>query len=162
MWFREIITKGKDKAIPIQAMEALRVARGWGFHIFRHSAHRWRQGCQTYAPAAFYPQEDSWYSCVLEAESTPGAILRLEGLGKLKKSTSSGTRTGDLPSCSIVPQPITLPRAPIVNKVLINPIIRRRISDFRRAYRPTRESSKELPDSAMWRHVCKWNAFVAA
>jgi hypothetical protein len=25
-----------------------------------------------YAPAAFYPQEDSWYSFLLEAESTPG------------------------------------------------------------------------------------------
>jgi hypothetical protein len=24
------------------------------------------------APAAFYPQENSWYSFVLEAESTPG------------------------------------------------------------------------------------------
>jgi hypothetical protein len=40
------------------------------------------------------------------------AIVRLEGLGNLKKSTSSGTRTGDLPACSIVPQPTTLPRAP--------------------------------------------------
>jgi hypothetical protein len=38
--------------------------------------------------------------------------MRLEGLGKSKKSTSSGTRTGDLPACSIVPQPSTLPRAP--------------------------------------------------
>jgi hypothetical protein len=38
--------------------------------------------------------------------------MRLEGLGKLKKLTSSGTRTGDLPACSIVPQPITLPRTP--------------------------------------------------
>jgi hypothetical protein len=38
--------------------------------------------------------------------------VRLEGLGKLKKSTSSGTRTDDLPACSIVPQPTTLPRAP--------------------------------------------------
>jgi hypothetical protein len=28
--------------------------------------------------------------------------VRLEGLGKLKKSTSSGIRTGDLPACSIV------------------------------------------------------------
>jgi hypothetical protein len=37
-----------------------------------------------------------------------GPIVRLEGLGKLKKSTSSGTRTGDLPACSIVPQPTTL------------------------------------------------------
>jgi hypothetical protein len=35
--------------------------------------------------------------------------VRLEGLGKLKKSTSSGL---DLPACSIVPQPTTLPRAP--------------------------------------------------
>jgi hypothetical protein len=33
--------------------------------------------------------------------------VQLEGLGKLKKSTSSGTRTGDLPACSIVPQPTT-------------------------------------------------------
>jgi hypothetical protein len=32
----------------------------------------------------------------LEAELTPRAIVRLEGLGKLKKS-------GDLPACSIVP-----------------------------------------------------------
>jgi hypothetical protein len=100
----------KGKVIPVQAVEALRVARGWGSHIFRHSAHRWRQGCQSYAPAAFYPQEDSWYSFLLEAESTPG----LEGLGKLKKSTSSGIRTGNLPACSIVAQPTTLSRAPII------------------------------------------------
>jgi hypothetical protein len=38
--------------------------------------------------------------------------VRLEELGKLKKSTSSGTRTGDLPACNIVPQPTTLPRVP--------------------------------------------------
>jgi hypothetical protein len=31
----------------------------------------------------------------------------------LKKSTFSGTLTGDLPVCSIVPQPTTLPRAPL-------------------------------------------------
>jgi hypothetical protein len=44
----------------------------------------------------------------------PRASVRLEGLGKLKKCTSSGTRTGDLPACSIVPQPTTLPRAPFL------------------------------------------------
>jgi hypothetical protein len=38
-------------------------------------------------------------------------IVRLVGLGQLKKSTSSGTRTGDLPACSIVPQPSTVPHA---------------------------------------------------
>jgi hypothetical protein len=62
----------KYKVIPVQAVEALRVARGWGSHIFRHSAHRWRQGCQPYAPTAFYSQEDPWYSFLLEAESIPG------------------------------------------------------------------------------------------
>jgi hypothetical protein len=42
-------------------------------------------------PAAFYPQEDSWYSFLLEAESTPRAIVRLEGLSQLKNlMTSSG------------------------------------------------------------------------
>jgi hypothetical protein len=45
----------KCKIIPVQAVEALRVARGLGSHIFRHSANRWWQGCQPYAPAAFYP-----------------------------------------------------------------------------------------------------------
>jgi hypothetical protein len=46
------------------------VVRDLGSHSFRHSAHRWRQGCEPYAPAAFYQQED--YSLLLEAESTPG------------------------------------------------------------------------------------------
>jgi hypothetical protein len=39
----------------------------------------------------FIPQEVSWYSFLLEAESTPKAIVRLEGLGILKNPiTSSG------------------------------------------------------------------------
>jgi hypothetical protein len=33
--------------------------------------------------------KDSWYSFLLEAESTPGPV-RPEGLGQFKKSTSSG------------------------------------------------------------------------
>jgi hypothetical protein len=37
--------------------------------------------------------------------------VRVEGLGKLKKIHLIGTRTRDLPACSIVPQPTTLPRA---------------------------------------------------
>jgi hypothetical protein len=39
--------------------------------------------------------------------------VRLEGFGQLKKSNYLiGTRTRDLPACTIVPQPTTLPRAP--------------------------------------------------
>jgi hypothetical protein len=63
---------GKGTVIPVQAVEALRVVRGWGSHIFRHSAHRWQQGCHPYMPAAFYHQEDSWHSFLLQTESTPG------------------------------------------------------------------------------------------
>jgi hypothetical protein len=40
--------------------------------FFRQSAHRWRWSCQPYVPAAIYPQQDSWYSYLLEAEWTPG------------------------------------------------------------------------------------------
>jgi hypothetical protein len=37
------------------------------------------------------PQEDSWYSFLLEAVSTPVPLVRLEGLGQLRNPmTSSG------------------------------------------------------------------------
>jgi hypothetical protein len=40
--------------------------------------------------------------------------MRLEILGKLKKYNDPiGKRTNDLPACSIVPQPTTLPRGPM-------------------------------------------------
>jgi hypothetical protein len=42
----------------------------------------------------------------------PRAIVRLEGLGKLKKIHLIRTRSRDLPACSIVSQPTTLPRGP--------------------------------------------------
>jgi hypothetical protein len=38
----------------------------------------------------------------------------MEGLGKFKNILLIGTRTLDLPACSIAPQPTTLPRAPWV------------------------------------------------
>jgi hypothetical protein len=43
--------------------------------------------------------------------------MRLEGLYKLKKSNGLiGTRTRDLPACSIAPQPNSLLRAPVLCK----------------------------------------------
>jgi hypothetical protein len=42
-------------------------------------------------------------------------MVRLEGLSKLKKFNDLiGTQIRDLPACSIVPQLITLPCAPIL------------------------------------------------
>jgi hypothetical protein len=51
----------------------------------------------------------------------PRAIVRLEGLGKVKNSNYLiGILTGDLPACGVVPQPTTLPRAPISYECRIN------------------------------------------
>jgi hypothetical protein len=54
-------------------MESLRVVRGRGPHIFYNN--RLTDGGDfvslTRRPS-FTPQEDSWYSFLLEAESTPG------------------------------------------------------------------------------------------
>jgi hypothetical protein len=40
-------------------------------------------------PPGFFIFKDSWYTFLLEAESTSGPV-RLEGLGQFKTSTSSG------------------------------------------------------------------------
>jgi hypothetical protein len=46
----------------------------------------------------------------------PRAIVRLEVLGKSKKNNDLiGTRTRDIPACSIVPQQTTLPLPRIMN-----------------------------------------------
>jgi hypothetical protein len=72
-------------------VEAHRVARSWSSYLSRQSTHRRWWDYQPYAPAALYSQEDSWYSFLLEAESTPG---RLEGLDQLKNPvTSSGIKS---------------------------------------------------------------------
>jgi hypothetical protein len=48
----------------------------------------------------------------------PRAILRLEGLSEFEKSNDLvENRTREFPTCSIVPQPTTLPRAPSQNAV---------------------------------------------
>jgi hypothetical protein len=62
----------------------------------------------------------------------------LEGLGKLKKSTSSGTRSGDLPACSIVPQPTTLPHVP-----------------FKQSIEGKFEPEKELTTGTHLENICK-------
>jgi hypothetical protein len=59
----------EGKVIPVQAVEAFsceKLRLPYFQAIGSQMAAR-----LSYAPAAFYPQEDSWYSFLLEAESTP-------------------------------------------------------------------------------------------
>jgi hypothetical protein len=41
--------------------------------------------------------------------------VRLEGLDEFKYPMTIGNRTRDLPACSKVPQPTTLPRDPVLS-----------------------------------------------
>jgi hypothetical protein len=56
----------------------------------RQSAHRWRWGCQPYAPAALYHLGRFLVLISVRGWVYPRAMVRPEGLGKLKKPTSSG------------------------------------------------------------------------
>jgi hypothetical protein len=53
--------------------------------------------------SALYLQEDSWYSFLLEAESTQGhgTAWRIRSIEK--SNDLIGIRTRDLPACSMVP-----------------------------------------------------------
>jgi hypothetical protein len=85
---------------------------------FPHFLQNWlTDGGKVVSPThwlPFTPHEDFRYSFLLEAGSTLGTQW-LEGLGKLKKSTSSGPV---LPACSLVPRPTTLSCAPSYMEVI--------------------------------------------
>jgi hypothetical protein len=71
----------------------------------RQSAHRWRLGCHPDSSAAFTSQEDTWYSCLLEAKLTPGPLCGWKDYVIWKSDDFIGNRTRDLPAFSIAPQP---------------------------------------------------------
>jgi hypothetical protein len=72
-----------------QAVEAHRVVRHQGYHIFRQSAHRWWWGCWPYALAALYPQGRFLVFISVRGWVNPKAIVRLEWLSQLKNSMTS-------------------------------------------------------------------------
>jgi hypothetical protein len=86
-------------------------------------------GSQPYTPAAITLRNYSWYSFMLEAESTPQGHYAARRNRSMKISIGViGKRTRDLRTCSAVPQPTALPRAlpleirprPFLQKFLIN------------------------------------------
>jgi hypothetical protein len=86
----------------------------------------------------------------------PRVTVRLDLLGKLKESTSSETRTGDLPTCSIVPQPTALPRAPC--NTVSGIITQHKI--FLRNIMATKIKTHNVTEKATFiycRQYCHWN-----
>jgi hypothetical protein len=63
----------------------------------RQSTHRWRWGCQPYAPAALLPPGRFLLHISVRDWVEPWTIVRLEGLGQLKPPmTSSGIESATL------------------------------------------------------------------
>jgi hypothetical protein len=108
-WHGCLLTQNKESWFLMVKLSRNRPWRPrWLFDVeaptfFIQSTHRW---------LPFTPQEDSWYSFLLEAESTPGhsAAVRIRSIKK--SSDLIKKRTHNLPAYSIVSQQTTLPRAP--------------------------------------------------
>jgi MoaA/NifB/PqqE/SkfB family radical SAM enzyme len=69
--------------------------------VSRQSAHRRRWGCQPYTPAALYPPGRFLVLISVRGWVDPRAIVRLEGLGQLKKKHLIGIRTRVRPACRL-------------------------------------------------------------
>jgi hypothetical protein len=63
--------RSKGKAFPLQACRGPEFSRRLRIPDFKTIGTCRLQGCQPYALAAFTPSKYSWYSFLLEAESTP-------------------------------------------------------------------------------------------
>jgi hypothetical protein len=89
-------------------MEAHRVVRRRGSHIFYTIGSQMAVRLSALRAGRHLPPGRFLVLISVRSRVDCRAIVRLEGLGKLKKIHLIGTGTRDLPNCSIVPQPTTL------------------------------------------------------
>ena len=87
-----IIIIKKVKQSHYRPEQAQRVPGGWGSQISRQWVHEGGKVVSRTHRPPLPPRKHSWYSFLLEAESTPRAIVRPEGLCQWKiPMTPSGT-----------------------------------------------------------------------
>ena len=68
----KINSKGKGKAVPLQAWSGPQGSRKLRFPDFMTTAQDCGKVVSLTQPSAFTPRKYTWYSFLLETESTPG------------------------------------------------------------------------------------------
>ena len=104
--------KTAKAVIPLQPSTALNVPRVWGSQISWQSAHMKVVSLAAVRTGRLYPRIYSWYSFLLEAESTLVPHTAAGRIMSMKNSNDTiGNRTRDISACSAGPQPTAPPRA---------------------------------------------------
>jgi len=105
-------SKCKGKAIPIHAWTGPEGSRRMRLPDCK-TIVTWRlYGCKPYALATLTPRKYSWYSFLLEAESTPGPSTARRIMSMKNSNGTIGNRTRNLPACTAVFQSTVILRAP--------------------------------------------------